>query len=185
MKKRKKEKNRIRLFIILALIVGVIFGIFIGILIKTGIKIGKESNGEEFVDITKLPQLETKNFLEANISVSLSAIHVFADCKQIDMLTTEEQTESIQRGMEKRLSERPNVHDIIVSIFEILNIKVLQTKIESMQEQTYYAKLFLQKGNKILALDSKPSDAIAIASRMNAKIYINKTLLGEHGIKVC
>ncbi|MEM4703214.1 MAG: DUF151 domain-containing protein [Candidatus Pacearchaeota archaeon] len=75
-------------------------------------------------------------------------------------------------------------HDIIKNIFEIYDIKVIHVIIHETRDGIYLAKIFLRQGNKILALDSRPSDAIAIALRFDAKIYIKRQVL-EEGENIC
>jgi bifunctional DNase/RNase len=58
-------------------------------------------------------------------------------------------------------------------------------KIESFSGGAYFAKLLLQQGNKILNLDSRPSDAIAIAVRTNAPVYVSKDIMTMMGENVC
>jgi len=68
-----------------------------------------------------------------------------------------------------------------------LDAKVLMVKITELKDNTFFAKLFLVKGNLILSLDSRPSDAIAIAARADYKvpIYVNENLLENVGEKIC
>lgn len=185
--KKKKEKRKYLTLILLALLAIFILGIFIGSLIHLEIyTTGGEEEGEE-AEIGEIPSLSTEGFVSCNISVSPTLIHLISECLQLDMTTNQEQTSSIEKGLKKELSMRPWSHDLIVQILDNFGIDVLHIKIHTLEEETgtYYAKIFLQKGNKILALDSKPSDAIAIAVRANAKIYVMKELLEKYGKKIC
>jgi bifunctional DNase/RNase len=57
--------------------------------------------------------------------------------------------------------------------------------LDRYEDGVYYANLFLKTKDKVLKLDSKPSDAIALALRTNSTIYINETLLNDIGETVC
>ncbi len=81
------------------------------------------------------------------------------------MSTTRQQTYSIASGMEDIEAERPTTHDLMRDIFDLYDIRVLMVKIDNCKDQLYQARLLLQQGNKILNLDSRPSDAIAVAVR--------------------
>jgi len=77
------------------------------------------------------------------------------------------------------------VYDVIRDIFENYGIKVLMVKINEVKNNTFIGRLYVQKDNKILALDVRPSDATAIALRMGAPIYMNTTLIKEYGHYIC
>ena len=106
-------------------------------------------------------------------------------CFRITALTTGEQAESIQNALQNRDSFRPNAHDLTKFIFDEYDIEVIAVKIEELRDNTYFSKLVLQQGNKILNLDARPSDAIAIALRMDKPIYIKKSLIESTGTKIC
>jgi hypothetical protein len=83
------------------------------------------------------------------------------------------------------MEQRPNTHDIFAQTLKSFNITLDYVTIDNLVNGTYYSNLFLRSGNKILKLDAKPSDAIALALRTNSTIYINKTLLQEVGKNIC
>jgi len=186
--KKKKEKRKCFILILLALLGIFILGVFIGSLIhlKT-YSIETEEKESKEIEISEIPSLSTEGFVSCNISVDTTVIHLTANCLQLDMITNEEQTSSIEKGLKKEPVVRPWAHDLIAQILDNFEIKVLFVKIHTLEEETgtYYSKVFFQKGNKILALDSKPSDAIAIAVRADAKIYVKEELLDKYGRKIC
>jgi len=193
MKKKKgakKKRGRKKCFVLIILAT-LLIGIFIGSLIHLRIErykyvVGDSEEGEE-VETGEIPSLSTEGFVSCNISVSPTLIHLTAECLQLDMTTNQEQTSSIEAGLQKQPAARPWTHDLIAQILDNFGINVLLVKVHTLEEETgtYYAKIFLQKGNKILALDSKPSDAVAIAVRANAKIYVQEELLNKYGKKIC
>ncbi len=121
-----------------------------------------------------------------DISVSLpNTIILTSGCLQLTASTTIEQTESILRALEKKEAFRPNAHDLSKFIFEEFELEVIAVKIEELRDGTYYSKLVLQQGNKVLNLDARPSDAIAIALRVDKPIYIKKALLENVARNIC
>ena len=58
---------------------------------------------------------------------------------------------------------RPLTHDLVVNVAETLGATVESVLISDMREHTYYAKLQLRKGEELIEIDSRPSDALAIA----------------------
>ncbi len=79
---------------------------------------------------------------------------------------------------------RPITHDLFVSVLRILGANVLQVEITRLEEGTFYAELTLERSGLVEALDSRPSDAIALALRTGAPIYAAKSVVEEAGILV-
>lgn len=76
---------------------------------------------------------------------------------------------------------RPLTHDLMKNIIKTFNIKLNEVIIHDFQEGTYYAMLILEKDNKIYQVDSRPSDAVALALRFNCPIYTTPKILDETG----
>jgi len=133
-----------------------------------------------------LQYFSSDGFVEANVlQVSGDTIIIGNNCTAIAATTSPERAQSIEQGIEKRTGERPNTHDTIAQILKSFNITADAVKFNSYDGRYYYSDLILRSGSKVLALDMMPSDAIAIALRANATIYINKTLLAQIGKKIC
>ncbi len=81
---------------------------------------------------------------------------------------------AIIREIEKVDSERPMTHDLICNILGTTGVKVKKVEIDDFEEGTFFATLFLvdEKGNEY-KIDSRPSDAIAIAIRVKAAIFVS------------
>lgn len=80
---------------------------------------------------------------------------------------------------------RPMTHDLIVNIFRSLNIKVDAIEVCDIRDNTFYAYLNLvYLDNKKIKIDSRPSDAIAIAVREKCKIYSSEHVLRLAGIEI-
>ncbi|MGC8812229.1 MAG: bifunctional nuclease family protein [Candidatus Aenigmatarchaeota archaeon] len=150
-----------------------------------------------------LPQLSTIGFVPSSISVELGEeegiVKLTSNCKRISMIVDKNQAISIGRGMEGILGPRPYTHDLIKDMLKNFGIQVLMVKITEARNETclpeencswritYISKIFLRQGNLILGLDSRPSDALAIAARTDYEvpIYLNETILKTYGEKVC
>ena len=83
---------------------------------------------------------------------------------------------SIALEMEERSSPRPNTHDLARNVIYELEGDVTRVVVTELKGGTYYAKLELRMRNRNIEIDSRPSDAIAIALRMGAPIYVRETL---------
>ncbi|MCS7165499.1 MAG: bifunctional nuclease family protein [Candidatus Calescibacterium sp.] len=84
---------------------------------------------------------------------------------------------SIAIALEKLKIERPMTHDLIKNILEKLDIKIQKVVITELRGSTYYATIYIQKENKIIEIDARPSDSIAIAVRIGCPIFVNENLL--------
>jgi bifunctional DNase/RNase len=145
---------------------------------------------EHFAQQLILPELSTFGFskvekIETAVVGNVGAVSLKAGCYDLTANVEVSQAESIQRGLDKTYVARPNAHDIVADAFKSLGIEVLMVKVTELKESSFYSKLILRQGNTILSLDARPSDAVAIALRLNSPVYVNSTLLKEVGKKIC
>ena len=75
--------------------------------------------------------------------------------------------------------ERPFTHDLIVSIFDRLEIEIARVVISDLIENTFYASLYLLHNSKEFHIDSRPSDAIAVAVRIGAPVFVAEEVLAK------
>ncbi len=67
---------------------------------------------------------------------------------------------------------RPMTHDLLKTVCENLNGKMEKIVITDIKDSTFYAEIYLQQNSETIVLDSRPSDAIALALRFGAPIYM-------------
>lgn len=72
---------------------------------------------------------------------------------------------------------RPMTHDLLKTTIETLGGVVEKVVITSIKNNTYYAEIHISQNNNPIVLDSRPSDAIALAVRCNVPIYMNRWLV--------
>jgi uncharacterized protein len=79
---------------------------------------------------------------------------------------------------EKGLMEpkRPLTHDLYLSIIEMAGVEFLRVEISEMREETYYAKVLCRAQDKDLSVDSRPSDAVALALNRRIPILVHQDL---------
>ena len=79
--------------------------------------------------------------------------------------------------------ERPLTHDLIVNIFQGFGISVERVVITDLKNSTYYARLILQQNNelgrKIVEIDARPSDCLALAASQKKPIFVSARLFDE------
>jgi bifunctional DNase/RNase len=130
--------------------------------------------------------IEISEYVVANIlRVDGNIITIGYNCTAIVAETSSERAYSIGLGIRGVIDQRPNTHDIFAQTLKSFNITLEHVTLDNFKNGIYYANLHLTSGNKILKLDTKPSDAIALALRTNSTIYINKTMLQEVGRNIC
>ncbi|MEN6319891.1 MAG: bifunctional nuclease family protein [Syntrophaceae bacterium] len=84
---------------------------------------------------------------------------------------------AIATELEKITFSRPMTHDLIYDILKIINVEVIKIEIHDLRNNTFFANLHLLKDGKPLVVDSRPSDAIALALRANAPIFVAEKVI--------
>lgn len=77
---------------------------------------------------------------------------------------------------------RPISYDLLSSMVDDLAVNVRQVVIHNVRHSTYYARVVIEKDHTIKDIDARPSDAIALALRTDAPIYVSHALLDEVGL---
>lgn len=90
---------------------------------------------------------------------------------------------SIIRKIENLSVTRPMTHDLIISIIDKTGYKISKVVINDVEKETYFATIFLEdsEGNEI-EIDSRPSDAIAVAIRIDAPILVTANVLSNGSV---
>jgi len=84
---------------------------------------------------------------------------------------------SIAAKLENIQFPRPLTHDLMKNIFETLGISVPKVEIVDLRDNTYYAIITVVTQDKTIDIDARPSDAIALALRLNAEIFVHEEVL--------
>ena len=84
---------------------------------------------------------------------------------------------SIATELEKIQLSRPMTHDLIRNILSALTVKVERVEVNDLSNNTFYARIYLKADQKELVIDARPSDAIAMALRASAPIFVDKKVI--------
>ena len=84
---------------------------------------------------------------------------------------------AIALELEKISHARPMTHDLIRNILETVGARVTKVVVNDLKENTFYAIIHLRLGSADLTVDSRPSDAIAVALRVDAPIFVAEEVL--------
>lgn len=79
---------------------------------------------------------------------------------------------------------RPLTHDLMNTVVRGLGSRLVRVLITKVEDNTYYASLVFQQNGRTLAIDSRPSDSVALALRASAPIYAEDSLLEETSLQV-
>jgi bifunctional DNase/RNase len=86
---------------------------------------------------------------------------------------------SIDRRVKNLPSPRPLTHDLVTNVIEQLGGEIQDVIINELKEHTYFAKLRIRHEGELIEVDSRPSDAIALAVTAKVPIYVNEDVLDE------
>ena len=84
---------------------------------------------------------------------------------------------AIAAKLEDMELERPLTHDLMTNILATLKAEVSRIEIYDIKDNTYYANLFFISDGEEIVIDSRPSDAIALALRTDASIFVHKKVI--------
>jgi bifunctional DNase/RNase len=86
---------------------------------------------------------------------------------------------SIDRRVKKMPSPRPLTHDLVTSVIDNLGGELRDVYISELRDHTYFAKLRIRMNGELVEVDSRPSDAIALAVTASVPIYVAEDVLEE------
>jgi bifunctional DNase/RNase len=84
---------------------------------------------------------------------------------------------AIQLEMEKVSMPRPMTHDLIKNVLVGLDTQVHKVVVTELKEDTFYAVIWLDHGGEVISIDSRPSDALALALRVDCPIFVDDLVL--------
>ena len=84
---------------------------------------------------------------------------------------------AIALEIEKITTPRPMTHDLIKNLVSVMKAQIKHILVSDLKDNTFYAVISLSVGDSTLTVDSRPSDAIAIALRAKAPIFVNESVI--------
>jgi hypothetical protein len=86
---------------------------------------------------------------------------------------------AIHRKIKEEDTIRPMTHDLLANVIAALHFRLSRVIVTSLRENTFFAKLVLGSNGTEVEIDSRPSDAIALAVRLEAPIFVAEEVLQE------
>ena len=115
--------------------------------------------------------------LDVRTNSPIVVLHDLDNRKALPIWIGSAEASAIIRCIEGLVVYRPMTHDLIANILEAADYKLDKIEINNVEKETYYATLFLSKGEEHIEVDARPSDAIAIAMRCEAPIFVTANVL--------
>jgi bifunctional DNase/RNase len=84
---------------------------------------------------------------------------------------------AIALEIEKTATPRPMTHDLLANLIRCLDGEVLRVVITELRDDVYYAVIWMDRGGELISLDARPSDALALALRMDCPIFLSEQVL--------
>lgn len=92
------------------------------------------------------------------------------------------EAESITIALQEVEVARPQTHDLLKNILQKMDAHLLRIEIVALQDDVFFANLIIDKDGELFEIDSRPSDAVALAVRMHVPILVNQEVLDVAGI---
>jgi bifunctional DNase/RNase len=84
---------------------------------------------------------------------------------------------AIALEIEKVQTPRPMTHDLLKNVFLGLDVSVQKIVVNDLRDDTFYALIWVEHGGELMSIDSRPSDALALALRMDCPIFVDEQVL--------
>lgn len=86
---------------------------------------------------------------------------------------------AIALEIEKITTPRPMTHDLIKNVLNGLNCLVHKVVVNQLKDDTFYAVIWLERDGKLICIDSRPSDALALALRTDSPIFVDEEVINH------
>ncbi len=93
------------------------------------------------------------------------------------------EADAITIELQEMPPQRPLTHDLLKSMIRELGGKVVHILINDLRHDVYYARIVVDVGGKQIEVDSRPSDAVALAVRVKAPIFVADAVMERHSIE--
>jgi len=84
---------------------------------------------------------------------------------------------AIALEIEKVQTPRPMTHDLLRNVLLGLNVRVHKVVVNELREDTFYALIWVERDGQVMSIDSRPSDALALALRVDCPIFVDEEVL--------
>jgi hypothetical protein len=96
----------------------------------------------------------------------------------------EAEANAILMGLEKIQPPRPMTHDLLLNAVKLLNGKITGIRVSDMRDSTFFAEIDVEVGGEVKVLDARPSDAIALAMRVDVPIFVAEPVMATSSVPI-
>ena len=129
--------------------------------------------------------VELEDYSTAEVILSGTNIFIKVNCTAVPAVTTGEQADSIIKGIYHKIIGKPTMHDTAAGLLDAFDIEIIAVTIDSYEAGYFKGRVFALNEGKLVSIDTKPSDAVALGSRLDSRMYINNKVLEEKGVNAC
>ena len=121
--------------------------------------------------------------LDVRTNSPIVVLHDLDNRRALPIWIGSAEASAIIRKIENLSVARPMTHDLIINVIEKTGYELEKVTINDVEKETYYATLYLKNDkDEVIEIDSRPSDAIAIAIRVDAPIYVTPNVLSNGSV---
>lgn len=104
--------------------------------------------------------------------------------RQLPIFISPEQSRAIRAVLEGQRTSRPMTHDLIVNVMTAWGMDLKRVVIHALRDNTFYAVMTVGNGKEKKEIDARPSDAISVALRVNAPIWVMEEVILDAAMPV-
>ena len=120
--------------------------------------------------------------LDTRTGSPIVVLHDMDNRKALPIWIGSAEASAIIRKIENIAVSRPMTHDLIIQFVEKMGGTIDRIEINDVEKETYYANVYVKKDEEEIVIDARPSDAIAIAIRVEAPIYVTANVLANGSV---
>ncbi len=87
---------------------------------------------------------------------------------------------AIELNLQGKSFDRPLTHDLLMTALDTFGANIAKVVVTELKNNTFFAKIFLQRDNEIIVVDARPSDSIALALRAKSPIFVSEDVFETH-----
>ena len=122
--------------------------------------------------------------LDAATRAPIVLLRDTTDRRALPIWISQEQARAIMFALERQAPPRPLTHDLLVNMLQQWEMTLERIIIHSLQDSTFFAVLKIRHGEEFKEIDARPSDAIALALRLDAPIWVMEEVVADASIPV-
>lgn len=131
-------------------------------------------------DLGELVEVQIEGVFAAESSGSISRFVLLSDGeRRLPILIGPFEAQAISMPLEKARPDRPLTHDLLRNVMDRLDGQLDRVVIDDLWNTIYYAKLYVRRGGEEFEIDARPSDAVALAVRFDAPVFVADGILEQ------